>query len=360
MAAEHEDGRAEAAEASKCVRAEAVGVPKCMQAEAAEREDGRAEAVKASVRDTGSTEAEAASAAKRGGLMRSRRTVAGLALGALSLALVVVSAAFLLAPPDAPGADNAGVPQAVQPLETSGSQGAAGGEGALGGERSDRADQADDVDESGDGAGSAASASGARDSSDSDTAASGERASRADGDAESAQGASAAEDPASFSGSSAGSQVSGGDKGAAGGNSSGSRSGNSSGDSGGSGSSGASGSSSSGSSQGASSEQPSRADVVRITVSVDSSAVGNPVSGGTTATFERGATAYDALMACGLSVDASQSQYGVYVSAIGGLAEKQHGGGSGWTYLVNGNAIMTSCSSYTLQDGDRIQWTYIV
>ena len=66
-----------------------------------------------------------------------------------------------------------------------------------------------------------------------------------------------------------------------------------------------------------SSQQPS---YVTVTVSVTSSAVGNPVSSGGTFTFNEGATVYDALCALGLSVNAHGSSYGTYVSAIGGLA----------------------------------------
>lgn len=97
---------------------------------------------------------------------------------------------------------------------------------------------------------------------------------------------------------------------------------------------------------------------VTVSVSVSSSAAGGGVSGGTTVTFAQGATAYDALMACGLSVNASQSQYGVYVSAIGGLAEHDHGGSSGWQYSVNGSTPGFACSSYVLSDGDTVAWFY--
>ena len=81
---------------------------------------------------------------------------------------------------------------------------------------------------------------------------------------------------------------------------------------------------------------------VTVTVSVTSSAVGNPVSSGGTFTFNEGATVYDALCALGLSVNAHGSSYGTYVSAIGGLAEKQYGGTSGWMYSVNGTTPMTA------------------
>ena len=98
---------------------------------------------------------------------------------------------------------------------------------------------------------------------------------------------------------------------------------------------------------------------VTVTVSVTSSAVGNPVSSGGTFTFNEGATVYDALCALGLSVNAHGSSYGTYVSAIGGLAEKQYGGTSGWMYSVNGTTPMTACSNYVLSNDDNVVWYYV-
>lgn len=98
---------------------------------------------------------------------------------------------------------------------------------------------------------------------------------------------------------------------------------------------------------------------VTVTVSVTSSAVGNPVSSGGTFTFNEGATVYDALCALGLSVNAHGSSYGTYVAAIGGLAEKQYGGTSGWMYSVNGTTPMTACSNYVLSNGDSVVWYYV-
>ena len=120
--------------------------------------------------------------------------------------------------------------------------------------------------------------------------------------------------------------------------------------------------SSSSSSLAGSSSQPGTsapAGTVTVYVSVSSSAVGNPVSGGGTFTFNQGATVYDALCACGLSMKASNTGYGIYVSAIGGLAEKEHGGHSGWMYSVNGAVPMTACSNYVLSNGDSVSWYYV-
>ncbi len=98
---------------------------------------------------------------------------------------------------------------------------------------------------------------------------------------------------------------------------------------------------------------------VTVTVSVTSGAVGNPVSSGGSFTFNEGATVYDALCALGLSVNAHGSSYGTYVAAIGGLAEKQYGGTSGWMYSVNGTTPMTACSNYVLSNGDNVVWYYV-
>lgn len=121
------------------------------------------------------------------------------------------------------------------------------------------------------------------------------------------------------------------------------------------GASGSNGGSASSGGQGGSQES----NYVTVTVSVTSSAVGNPVSSGGTFIFNEGATVYDALCALGLSVNAHGSSYGTYVSAIGGLAEKQYGGTSGWMYSVNGTTPMTACSNYVLSNGDNVVWYYV-
>lgn len=108
----------------------------------------------------------------------------------------------------------------------------------------------------------------------------------------------------------------------------------------------------------ASPSAPAQPATVTVSVTVDSSAADGRVSGGANPTFEQGATVYDALMACGLSVNASSTPLGIYVSAIGGLAEKEYPGESGWKYSVNGEVIMRSCDSIVLQDGDVVRWFY--
>lgn len=104
---------------------------------------------------------------------------------------------------------------------------------------------------------------------------------------------------------------------------------------------------------------PQAPSTISVRVLVDSSAANGSVSADTTLTFEEGATVYDALCATGLSVNARNSGFGVYVAGIGGLAEFDFGGESGWKYSVNGSFPGHSCSAHTLHDGDVVKWVYV-
>ena len=97
---------------------------------------------------------------------------------------------------------------------------------------------------------------------------------------------------------------------------------------------------------------------ITVSVTVDGSAVGAG-SSSASVSIPVGATVYDALRATGVSINASNTQFGLYVSSIGGLAEKEHGGKSGWTYYVDGVMPMTSCANYKLAGGESIVWRYV-
>ena len=101
----------------------------------------------------------------------------------------------------------------------------------------------------------------------------------------------------------------------------------------------------------------SQAGVVTVSITVDGSAAG---AGGSSATLQlsQGATVYDALASAGVDYNAKATGYGMYVSSIGGLAEKDHGSMSGWMYSVNGVTAGVACSSYVLSDGDSVYWWY--
>lgn len=66
----------------------------------------------------------------------------------------------------------------------------------------------------------------------------------------------------------------------------------------------------------------------------------------------------NSLMSKGISVEATGSGYSLYISAIAGIREKEHGKNSGWIYFVNGNSPQVGCGSYKLNKGDKIIWKY--
>lgn len=109
-----------------------------------------------------------------------------------------------------------------------------------------------------------------------------------------------------------------------------------------------------GSTPGASSQQGA---TVTVSITVDGSSAGAG-SSSATLTLPAGATVYDALASCGVSFNAKATGYGMYVSSIAGLAEKEHGGMSGWMYSVNGSTANIACSSYVLSGGESIYWWY--
>ena len=75
--------------------------------------------------------------------------------------------------------------------------------------------------------------------------------------------------------------------------------------------------------------------------------------------LDAGATAYDALVAAADDVNASDSDYGMYVAGINGLAGGDFGDMSGWMFEVNGEMAEVGCSEYQLADGDVVTWVYV-
>lgn len=97
---------------------------------------------------------------------------------------------------------------------------------------------------------------------------------------------------------------------------------------------------------------------IAVTVEIDATA-GEGEKTSSDVTLDEGATAYDALVAAADDVNASDSEYGMYVQGINGLASGDYGEMSGWLYAVNGEDADVSCSEYTLADGDVVTWTYV-
>ncbi|MBM6675893.1 DUF4430 domain-containing protein [Olsenella uli] len=97
---------------------------------------------------------------------------------------------------------------------------------------------------------------------------------------------------------------------------------------------------------------------IAVTVEIDATA-GEGEKTSTEVDVPEGATAYDALVATGVDVNASDSEYGMYVQGIDGLAGGDFGDMSGWMFEVNGEMSDVSCSEATLADGDVVTWLYV-
>ena len=81
-----------------------------------------------------------------------------------------------------------------------------------------------------------------------------------------------------------------------------------------------------------------------------------------TATSNKKTTAYDLLSdACkenNISVSSEKTNFGMYVSGINNLDERDCGQKSGWLYYVNGKMPNVACSAYKLKDGDKVVFSY--
>ncbi len=80
-------------------------------------------------------------------------------------------------------------------------------------------------------------------------------------------------------------------------------------------------------------------------------------------TVPDGSTACDAVVsACGgneIPVNISSSSFGKYISGFNNIDEKDCGNQSGWIYYINGKSPSEACDSYTVTDGDSIEFSYI-
>ena len=76
--------------------------------------------------------------------------------------------------------------------------------------------------------------------------------------------------------------------------------------------------------------------------------------------LQSGDTVYDILKRSGATVSARNTGYGLYIEAINGLAEFDKGPTSGWKYSVNGADPGYGCDSYSVKQGDRISWYYVL
>lgn len=97
---------------------------------------------------------------------------------------------------------------------------------------------------------------------------------------------------------------------------------------------------------------------ISVAVIVDGSAADGDVIEATV-DLPEGANAFDALMMAGVEVESQDSDYGIYVSSVNGLAAGANGEYSGWLYAVNGEDGMVAADECLLADGDEVRWYYI-
>lgn len=76
--------------------------------------------------------------------------------------------------------------------------------------------------------------------------------------------------------------------------------------------------------------------------------------------LKEGGSVYDALVAVCSENGISYQGTSTYISAIGGLKEKQCGKLSGWKYKVNGSVPMKTCGACKLNEGDVVEWYYAI
>lgn len=74
--------------------------------------------------------------------------------------------------------------------------------------------------------------------------------------------------------------------------------------------------------------------------------------------FEAGETVYDILVEACRANNIQTEFSGGYISGMNYIYEFDYGELSGWMYFVNGDEASVGCDSYTLSDGDKVQWIY--
>ncbi|NLC40440.1 MAG: DUF4430 domain-containing protein [Clostridiaceae bacterium] len=78
-------------------------------------------------------------------------------------------------------------------------------------------------------------------------------------------------------------------------------------------------------------------------------------------TVDPGSSVFDVLKASGLTINASNSFLGAYVSSVQGISEGAAGAGKGgWIYSINGVFPNLSASNVTVKNGDIVFFHYTV
>lgn len=74
--------------------------------------------------------------------------------------------------------------------------------------------------------------------------------------------------------------------------------------------------------------------------------------------LEEEATAYDALVATGLDLEASGAGEMVYVQGVDGVRERSAGQDSGWVYAYNGEPGQVGAGAQEVRTDDVIEWRF--
>ena len=100
-------------------------------------------------------------------------------------------------------------------------------------------------------------------------------------------------------------------------------------------------------------------ELITVSLKVDATDNGDGVLFDDTVDVPVGGNVYNALEASGLDLLTSTSLgMGVYVDGIGPTIASKVSSLAGWMYDVNGERAGVSCDSYTLEDGDKVVWTF--
>ena len=98
---------------------------------------------------------------------------------------------------------------------------------------------------------------------------------------------------------------------------------------------------------------------IEVEVTIDSTAAEGGSQQACSVEVPEGASALDALLATGVDVSVEDSDYGKYVSAVGGVEEQTGDTSAGWTYTVDGEMPNDSADAHAIEAGDEIVWTYV-
>lgn len=71
-------------------------------------------------------------------------------------------------------------------------------------------------------------------------------------------------------------------------------------------------------------------------------------------------TVLDALIASNVEYISNDSTMGKYVSSIAGLGMGDQGDMSGWVFTLNGESVTVSADEQKLEDGDHIEWKFVL